>query len=112
MSEYLEALEELVKKCEDQKAEIIGLHIVIERLKTELADTKRVYGNADSTNEQKFVMLEKYCEGLEGAIKEAIWMHQNSGASEFSHLEYGPVYTVDPASFDEIAEILRKAVGQ
>lgn len=69
----------------------------IERLKTELADTKRVYGTKGSTNEQKWEMLEKHCEGLEGAIREALYQFEIIGGS---------------GRYPVAMEILRKAVGQ
>jgi hypothetical protein len=79
------------------KAENITLRAEVERLKTELADTKRVYGTKDSTNEQKWEMLEKHCEVLEGAIR---------GWIEDIHRDR------TPEGLDTLRYSMRKAVGQ
>jgi formate-dependent nitrite reductase cytochrome c552 subunit len=77
--------------------EIETLRAEVERLKTELADTKRVYGTKDSTNEQKWEMLEKHCEVLEGAIR---------GWIEDIHRDR------TPEGLDTLRYSMRKAVGQ
>jgi hypothetical protein len=79
------------------KAENITLRAEVERLKTELADTKRVYGPKGSTNEQKWEMLEKHCEVLEGAIR---------GWIEDIHRDR------TPEGLDTLRYSMRKAVGQ
>lgn len=77
------------------------LEYEVEQLKQELAQ-KVLDRDAFEGEKNDLILLS------EAAL--AAW--DNCGAEEFVSPKYGNVYTVDPASFDEIAEILRKAAHQ
>ena len=98
-----------------EKSEVERLYWVakndIERLKTGLADTRRVHGNATATNEQKFVAPEQRNAALEGAIREALVLLKID-CKDCRHMS--PDKSTCGVNLccvtDDVEEILRKAV--